>query len=184
MTFLPPTDDRAPAHGYAPDARSCFSRPSSGDAASRETVCALWSKASWGLRYQPLARLRAKPLRHVARKSQSSNYLRLLANRLSGFRDSQKGCLAISQQPQFPTSQASANAPVTTGAVALLIHRQEPSSSSFTQKWGGSSSNISCVGAVSLGGSRSLKRAISSPLGKKPGETPGGNLASLNKEAA
>lgn len=184
-SILPPTDAQAPADTRRKLGRRIFAALlGMGAAQSREASNQYVWVRSWGSRYQPLARLRAKSSRHVARKSQSSNYSRLLANRLSGFLDSQKGCHATSQQRQFPISQASVSAPVTTGAAALLIHQQEPSSSSFTRKWGGSSSNISCVGAVSLGGSRSLKRAISSPLGKKPGATPGGNSASLIKEAA
>ena len=104
-----------------------------------------------------LSRLLAEKLATTGQAFRSLKSLRLLARvGLSGFpvwrNDSRKTRLP----PQFTILQVRQSAPVTTGARGPLILRRASSSSSCIPRSAGSSSNISCVDQISLGGMKSV----------------------------
>jgi len=76
-TDSPQTDDRASAM-YAPEARSCFSRPSLGDAASRETkVCVRRGASCWREYARSLISLNQRPAKVTnQRVRKSANFFR------------------------------------------------------------------------------------------------------------
>lgn len=175
MTFLPPTDGRAPAK-YAPKALPSFSRPCWGIAAaeSREAVCVVYRSASWGLPYQLLATMRAKSLQRPASNFPS------LQNPASGFRRWRNSYLQRSQPRLFTSSPESRSGLVTNGSEGSLIRRRECSCDFFTPTKAGEFSNSSCVAASSPGGSKPFGRADVRQLTSKSGIS----SASIFKEAA
>jgi hypothetical protein len=169
----PQPDDRAPAM-YAPEARSSLFHGLGWGAAGRENSVRVYRGASWVSAYQPLARLRAKPLQTTASDFPS------LQNPASGFRDSRNSYRRKSLRRSSPISRVSRSGLVTNGCAANSIRHRASSSGYCTAIKAGASSNISCAAAKSRGGWTRCALGVARRLTSKSGS----NSASICKEAA
>lgn len=173
------TDAKDHAHRYARESLASSFWLSRGDGYDSQNSAVAYGVSTWVQYLRCERRLPAKSSREIKR---SSKFSRLLANRLSGSPDSRKEYQKTSQRRQFITLRARRNAPVTTGAKDRLTLHRAPSSSFYTRASVGSSSNILCADAKSLGGLRpSAQGAVRRPTNTSASNSP---LISDSRSAA